>query len=114
LAGADGQIPLEVAVGAFLEDKERDKRGFVVLPDRIAGGLVGAAGKLVGAVDTLTDGFGGLEALENSVEDETDFRLRPAAWKIDGEEREEESGVSQSEKMGYRISDMGEGHRQLV
>jgi len=84
------------------------------LPDGIACGLVGSVGKLVGAVNVLANGFGGLEALKDGVEDETDFRLRPAPWKIDGEEREEESGVSQSEDMGYGISDMGGGHRQPV
>ena len=81
------------------------------MPDRIACGLVGSVGKLVGAVNVLANGFGGLEALKDGVEDEADFRLRSAARKIDGKEREEESGGSQSEDMGYGISDMGGGHR---
>jgi hypothetical protein len=50
------------------------------LPDGIACGLVGSVGKLVGAVDALTDGFGGLEALKDGVEDETNFRLRRGVW----------------------------------
>ena len=73
LAGADGQLSLKIAVRALFQDKEGDEGGFIVLPDGIAGGLVGAVGELVGAVDILANGLSGLEPLEDGIQDEADF-----------------------------------------
>ena len=75
LAGAEDHFALEIAVGAVTQDMGRDERGFVVVPDRIGEGLVGWSGELVGTIDRLADGLGGLETLEQSVDDEADFGL---------------------------------------
>ena len=53
----------------------RDERGFVVVPDRVGEGLVGWSGELVGTINRLADGVGGLEALKEGIDDEADFRL---------------------------------------
>ena len=75
MACAEDHISLEIAVGAVPQDMGRDERGFVVVPDRIGEGLVGWSGELVGTIDRLADGLGGLETLEQSVDDEADFGL---------------------------------------
>ena len=75
LACAEDHISLEIAVWAVPQDMGRDERGFVVVPDRIGEGLVGWSGELVGTIDRLADGLGGLETLEQSVDDEADFGL---------------------------------------
>jgi len=52
-----------------------DERGLVVIPDGIAKGLTGRRGNLVCVVDGLADGFGGLEALKEGIDDEANLRL---------------------------------------
>ena len=75
LAGAEDHFALEIAVGAVTQDMGRDERGFVVVPDRVGEGLVGWSGELVGTINRLADGLGGLKTLEQSVDDEADFGL---------------------------------------
>jgi hypothetical protein len=63
LTGAEGELALNVAVGTGAEDLRGNKGGFVIIPDGIAGRLVGRIGKLICLIDRAADGFGGLEAL---------------------------------------------------
>jgi hypothetical protein len=75
LTGAEGELALDVAVGAGPENLGRNKGGFVIIPDGIAGRLVGWIGKLICLINRAADGFGGLKALQNCVDDQADFRL---------------------------------------
>jgi hypothetical protein len=75
LAGAKGELALEIAVRAGPEDPEGDEGGLVIIPEGIAGGLIGGIGGFVGPVNRLANCLGGLKALENGVENESDFRL---------------------------------------
>jgi hypothetical protein len=73
LAGAEDQFALEIAVGSVAQDVGRDERSLVVIPDGIAKGLIGRSGELVGTINRLADGFGGLEALKEGIDDEPDL-----------------------------------------
>jgi hypothetical protein len=75
LPGTEGELALNVAVGAGPENLGRYKGGFVIIPDGIAGRLVRWIGKLIGLIDRAADGFGGLKALQNCVDDQADFGL---------------------------------------
>ena len=75
LAGAEDHFALEITVGSVAQDMGRDERGFVVVPDRVGEGLVGWSGELVGTINRLADGVGGLEALKEGIDDEADLRL---------------------------------------
>jgi len=60
LAGAEGELALEVAVWAGAKDAEGDEGGLVIIPEGIAGGLIKSIGGLIGSVDRLTDRFSSL------------------------------------------------------
>ncbi len=75
LAGAEDHFALEIAVGSVAQDVGWDERGLIVIPDGIAKGLIGRSGELVGTINRLADGFGGLEALKEGIDDEADLRL---------------------------------------
>ena len=60
MAGAEGELALEVAVRAGAEDAEGNEGGFVIIPEGIAGRLIGRIGGFVGPVNRLTDGLSGL------------------------------------------------------
>jgi hypothetical protein len=75
LAGAEDHFALEIAVGSVTQDMGRDERGFVVVPDRVGEGLVGWSGELVGTINRLADGVGGLKTLKEGIDDEADLRL---------------------------------------
>ena len=75
LAGAEDHFALEITVGSVAQDMGGDERGFVVVPDGIAKGLIGRSGELVGTINRLADGVGGLEALKEGIDDEADLRL---------------------------------------
>jgi hypothetical protein len=51
-----------------LENLDGNEGGLLVIPNGIAGGLARGGGKLLGIFDGAPDGLGGLEALENSVQ----------------------------------------------
>jgi hypothetical protein len=73
LAGAEDHFALEIAVGSVAQDVGGDERSLVVIPDGIAKGLIGRSGELVGTINRLADGFGGLEALKEGIDDEPDL-----------------------------------------
>jgi hypothetical protein len=75
LAGAEDHFALEITVGSVAQDVGGDERSLVVVPDGIAKGLIRRSGELVGTINRLADGFGGLEALKEGINDEADFRL---------------------------------------
>ena len=75
LTGAEGELALNVAVGAGPENLGGNKGGLVIIPNGIAGRLVGRIGKLIGLIDRAADGFGGLKSLQNCVDDQADFGL---------------------------------------
>ncbi len=75
LAGAEDHFALEIAVGSVTQDMGRNERGFVVVPDRVGEGLVGWSGELVGTINRLADGVGGLKTLKEGIDDEADLRL---------------------------------------
>lgn len=91
LACAEDHISLEIAVGTVPQDMGRDERSFVVVPDRVGEGLVGWSRELIGTIDRLADGLGGLKTLEQSVDDEADFglSLEERAGQEQSQDREE-------------------------
>ena len=91
MACAEDHFSLEIAVGAVSQDMGRDERGFVVVPDRVGEGLVGRGGELVGTINRLADGLGGLKTLEQSVDDEANFglSLEERAGEEQSQDREE-------------------------
>lgn len=89
-AGTEDDLALEVTVGAGLQNMGGDKGGFVIIPDRVTGGLVGWVGKLVGLIDRTANGICRLQALENDIEDEADLRLgQSRRGRKESEERED-------------------------
>jgi hypothetical protein len=75
LAGAEDHFALEIAVGSVAQDVGGDERGLVVVPDRVGEGLVGWSGELVGTINRLADGVGGLKTLKEGIDDEANLRL---------------------------------------
>jgi hypothetical protein len=73
LAGAEDHFALEIAVGSVAQNVGGDERGLIVIPDGIAKGLIGRSGELVGTINRLADGFSGLEALKEGIDDEPDL-----------------------------------------
>ena len=73
LTGAEDHFALEITVGSVAQDVGGDERGLVVIPDGIAKGLIGRSGELVGTINRLADGVGGLEALKEGIDDEADL-----------------------------------------
>ena len=53
--------------------------------------MIGRSGELVGTINRLADGLGGLKTLEQSVDDETDFclSLEERAGEEQSQDREE-------------------------
>ena len=73
LAGAEDHFALEIAVGSVAQDVGGDERGLVIIPDGIAKGLIGRSGELVGTINRLADGVGGLKTLKEGIDDEADL-----------------------------------------
>ena len=74
-SGAQDNLALDISVRASAKDLGRNQRGFVVVPDRIASGLIGGIRKLVGLVYRTPNGFCGLQALQQDVDDQPNFGL---------------------------------------
>jgi len=74
-SGAQDNLALDVSVRAGAKDLGGNERGFVIVPDRIASGLIGGIRKLVGRINGATDGLSGLQALQQDVDDQPNFRL---------------------------------------
>ena len=75
LSRTEGELTLQIAVGSFAEDLGGDEGCFVVVPNGVAGGLVGGIGKLVGAIDRAADGLGRLQPLQDGVDDQPHLGL---------------------------------------
>ena len=72
-SSAEDNLALDISVRASAKDLSRNKRGLVVVPDRIASGLVGGIGKLVSAIDRAADGLSCLQALKDGIDDQPNF-----------------------------------------
>jgi len=73
LAGAEDHFALEIAIRSVAQDVGGDERSLVVIPDGIAKGLIGRSGELVGTINRLADGVGGLKTLKEGIDDKADL-----------------------------------------
>jgi hypothetical protein len=84
-SGAQDNLALDISVRAGAKDLGGNERGFVVVPDRIASGLIGGIRKLVGLVYRTPNGFCGLQALKDGIDDKTHFGLATGTRSSQGE-----------------------------
>jgi len=68
LACAQHHLAGEVAVGPTAKNFDGRQGGLVIVPNGVARGLAGAGWELLGVFHGAADGLGGLQALENSVQ----------------------------------------------
>ena len=75
LSRAEGELTLKIAVGSFAEDLRGNEGCFVVVPNGVAGGLIGGIGKLVGTIDRAANGLGRLQSLQDGIDDQPHLGL---------------------------------------
>jgi hypothetical protein len=74
-SGAEDNLALDISVRAGAKDLGGNERGFVVVPDRIASGLIGGIRKLVGLVYRTPNGLCSLQTLKDGIDDQPNFGL---------------------------------------
>jgi hypothetical protein len=74
-SSAEDNMALDISVRAGAKDLGRNQRGFVVVPNRIASGLVGGIRKLVGGINRAADGLSCLQALKDGIDDKSHLGL---------------------------------------
>jgi hypothetical protein len=74
-SSAEDNLALDISVRAGAKDLGGNQRGFVVVPDRIASGLVGGIRKLVGSINGAADGLSCLQALKDGIDDKSHLGL---------------------------------------
>ena len=99
LAGTQDHGTGDVPIGPAAEDFQGDQGGFLIVPNGIARGLAGGIGKLGGVLRGPADGLGGLQSLEDDVENQSHLALRSAP------ERNQGQSQNQNRAGAHRRSD---------